>query len=226
MIKINLLKSRISPAPNNSGGGSGGGGGGAAGGGDAYASVAYPSGSGGLDARETLIKLLCLSLCTLGIWLYESQNIRSLTNALNTQTAQMQDLEQKAQAKDKEVEGIKDLERQARELEDKLKILKLLSKLRLREVKTLDFIQSSIPEKVWLKTMTYEGEKENMENGRFNFNGLAVSTEELTEFVKRLEDSAYLSEVIVMKNQEVNATGTGKAVLRDFNFTAQVEVHK
>ena len=78
-------------------------------------------------------------------------------------------------AKAAEVEKVKDVEVQAKELEDKLTILKLLSRLRLRQVKTLDFMQSSIPEKVWLKTVEYESDTTHVEDGHYKFTGNAVA---------------------------------------------------
>jgi Tfp pilus assembly protein PilN len=152
---------------------------------------------------------------------YESQNIRSLNDESRKLNQQISTLTTDNTKRANEVLKYKDVEGQAKELEDKLKILKLLSKLRLREVKTLDFMQSSIPEKVWLKSISYEADKIHVEAGHFQFSGNSVATEELTEFVRRLEDSAYLMDVIVVRNQEV-AVGKSSTI-RDFLFTAEVE---
>lgn len=202
MIKINLVKNRV---------------------GDTVAVPGVATSSGGNEMRESVVKVAFILIFTVGLMVYESQNLHQLQAELQTLQAQSTELEAQKQAKLAEVEGVKDVEKQARELEDKLKILKLLSRLRLREVKTLDFVQSSIPEKVWLKTMVYEADKEKVDAGHFNFTGNAVATEDLTEFVKRLEDSAYLNEVIVVKNEEVQVANA-KSTMRDFQFTAQVEV--
>lgn len=207
MIKVNLLRNKVndgSATLQASGG-------------------AAPVSIQNIELRDALTKLALILVCTIVLMFFESQNLRSLQAEVGRISGQVTEMEAAAAAKAKEVEGVKDIETQARELEDKLKILRLLSRLRLREVKTLDFIQSSIPEKVWLKTLVYESEKDKVEFGHFSFNGNAVSTEDLTEFVKRLEDSAYLYEVIVMKNQEV-PIASQKNVMRDFQFTAQVEV--
>lgn len=209
MIRVNLLRNKVGDSGTMP-----------VGGGSAAATVNLDN----LEMRESLVKIGLILVFTLVLMFFESQNLRSLQAQLSAQQARVNEKQAEAQAKATEVEGIKDIENQARELEDKLKILKLLSRLRLREVKTLDFIQSSIPEKVWLKGMTYESHKDKLESGNFNFVGNAVSTEDLTEFVKRLEDSAYLYEVIVMKNQEVPVSGNQKNMMRDFQFTAQVEV--
>lgn len=204
MIRVNLLKNRVADP--------------------AMAGVGASIETGN-ENREALVKVAFILVFTLGLMMYESQNIRALNEERNRVTSTVKNLEKQATAKAKEVEGIKDIAKQAQELEDKLKILKLLSKLRLREVKTLDFMQSSIPEKVWLKNITYASTKERVEDGRFQFNGNAVNTEDLTEFVKRLEDSAYMDEVIVIKNAETTATAKTGSV-RDFLFTAEVGGNK
>lgn len=200
MIRVNLLKNRVSDQPTQM--------------------TSAPSSSG--DARDTIVKIAFLMISTVALMIYEGQNIRKLNDESSRLQAQISEFEAQAQAKAQEAEGVKDVEHQARELEDKLKILKLLSKLRLREVKTLDFMQSSIPEKVWLRNIVFEADNNNVEDGRFQFVGNAVATEDLSEFVKRLEESAYLSEVIVVKNQEVPVSGRSASV-REFMFTAEVE---
>jgi Tfp pilus assembly protein PilN len=186
-----------------------------------------PSGggsSGSSEGREAIVKVLVIVVFTGGLYLFERQNITQLNADRATQLAKATEAEQLVQNQVKELDSVKDIGDQARELEDKLKILKLLSRLRLREVKTLDFMQSSIPEKVWLKSLEYEAEKDDVIHGHLNFKGNAVSTEDLSEFTKRLEDSAYLAEVITIRNQEV-AVGSSKAtVMREFEFNAQVEV--
>ena len=203
MIRVNLLKNRVNEQPTQ------------------MTSVSASVG----EAREAAVKIAFLVLATAVLMIVEGQNIRKLNDDVVRVQAQISELEAQAAAKAQEAEGVKDIEKQARELEDKLKILKLLSRLRLREVKTLDFMQSSVPEKVWLKSIKYAAENTSVEEGRFEFVGHAVATEDLSEFVKRLEDSAYLVEVIVVKNQEMPVTGRSTTV-RDFVFTADVESKK
>ena len=171
--------------------------------------------------RDAIVKVAMISLFTIGLMIYENQNLRALNEEQARVTDQVNQLNEQVTAKTAEADKVKDIEVQAKELEDKLKILKLLSRLRLREVKTLDFMQSSIPEKVWLKKITYDSDKKHVAAGHFVFTGNAVSTDDLTEFVKRLEDSAYLMDVIIVKNQEVNVAKSG--AIRDFLFNAEVE---
>ncbi|MGE0527150.1 MAG: PilN domain-containing protein [Bdellovibrionales bacterium] len=205
MIRVNLLRNRIGDS-------------GLAAPGPAMA-VQNP------EMRESLIKILLMVIFVVGLMVYEGQVIRGLNADMVRIQAELVDLQAQAQAKAQEVESIKDMEKEARELEDKLKVLKLLSRLRLREVKTLDFMQSSIPEKVWLKSVHYNSEEIQSQKGRLVFTGNAAATEDLTEFVRRLEESSYLDEVIIIKNQEVNVQGRS-TTMRDFEFTARVESKK
>ena len=210
MIKINLARTQIGNATQGPtlAGMPGGGGGAAA----------------AANSRDLLVKILLAVIFTIGLIIYEKQSLGQLNAERDAVQAKVNDADGQVQAKVKELEGYKDFGTQARELEDKLKILKLLSHLRLREVKTLDFMQSSIPEKVWLKSLDYETEKDDVIHGHFNFKGNAGQTEDLTEFTKRLEDSAYLAEVITIRNQEVTVGSQRTNVVREFEFTAQVEV--
>jgi Tfp pilus assembly protein PilN len=204
MVKINLLRNRI--------GGSGPG---------QDTAMIDQSVDTGPSMKDAVIKLVVLMGFTVGLMMYESSNVRRLAAEQAKVQAELNRLQAEAAAKAAEVEAVKDIEVQAKELQDKLKVLKLLSKLRLREVKTLDFMQTSVPEKVWLTGINYEADKDKLDEGKFNFNGNAMATEDLTEFVKRLENSAYLRQVIVVKNQEVS---NGKmSGIREFNFNADVE---
>ncbi len=175
----------------------------------------------GDSPREAVVKIAFLILFTAGLMMYESQNMRGLQEEQMRSKAQVAKRLAEAAGKKADVEKVKDVEVQAKELEDKLRLLKFLSKLRLREVKTLDYMQSTIPEKVWLKSVVYESEKDHMGAGHFQITGHAVATDDLIEFVKKLEDSTFLMDVIVVKNVEIPVNKT--ANVRDFLFTAEVE---
>lgn len=174
------------------------------------------------ETRDALVKIAFILIFVLGLMVWESQSIRTLNSQASVVSSRVAELEGQVAGKSTEVEGIKDIAKQAEELKDKLKVLKLLSRLRLREVKTLDFMQSSVPEKVWLKSIIFESQRTKMDHGKFQFIGFSVSTEDLTDFVKRLEDSAYLNEVIVIKNQEITAPGKAGSI-REYTFNAEVE---
>lgn len=202
MIKVNLLKNKVQD--------------------NAAAGVVIENSNEPSAGRAILIKLFLICMFVGMAMIYENQSLTKLRESSQVIQAKVKERQDLLTAKIAEVESVKDVEGSAKELEDKLKILKFLSKLRLREVKTLDFLQSSIPEQVWLRNINFESDREKVEEGRFQITGSASTTDDLTEFTKRLDDSAYLMEVIVVRNQEIpGATKAGN--LREFNMTAQVE---
>src|SRR5687768_10958417 len=138
MIKVNLMRNRVQDAGANS-------------------QQIIDTGAGN-NNREAVVKIVCIFIAVIGLKVWERQSIQKKNAEVARIQAKVTDLEAQTAEKAIEVEGIKDIVSQAQELEDKLKVLKLLSKLRLREVKTLDFMQTSIPEKVWLKGLNYDAD--------------------------------------------------------------------
>jgi len=205
MIKVNLMRNRVSE-------------------GTSTQAVSGGGGGGGDQAREGFIKIALILIFTLGLMIWEHQNIAELNSQQLQYQNQLTQLRTKNDDLTAQADKVKDVESQAKELEDKLKLFKLLSHLRLRSVKTLDYMQSSIPEKVWLNKVDYDSDETQIDSGHFSFTGNAVSTDDLSEFVKRLEDSAYLQDVIVIKNQEVAVNKSTS--IRDVLFTADVENQK
>lgn len=199
MIKVNLLKNRVG-AETQAAGSSG---------------LYSAGGDEGSMVRSAIVKLLVLFLSTGALMLFESQNLSQLNEKYSTLTVQNQQIDASIAEKNGEAENVKNIEQEAKELEDKLKLFNNLSRLRLREVKTLDVLQKEIPERVWLKSLNYEGD-------RFEVTGGAMSTSYLTEFVKKLEESAYMRNVIVIRDQKMVA-GSGSISYREFQFKATSE---
>ncbi len=202
MIKVNLLRNRIQD-PNA----------------DTTFQALTVDSSGN---RDNIVKIACLLVFVVSIFVYESQSLRTLDNQRNIVQVQVNELEAKAQEKLAELESVKDIAKEAEELTAKLIVLKNLSRLRIREVKTMDFMQSSVPEKLWLKSISYESDPKVPDQGRYQFIGNAVTTPDLSEFVKRLDESHYLKGVVAVRDQEVEGPGrTGN--IREFQVLAEVE---
>lgn len=107
-----------------------------------------------------------------------------------------------------------DLKAKAKELATKIEIMKKLAKLRLREIKALDFIQSNIPDRVWLKEL-------NLKSGAMVIRGGASTDDDLTLFVKSLEKSRGFSSVLLLQaNEQRGAEGS----VKNFEITGTVEV--
>ena len=71
----------------------------------------------------------------------------------------------------------------------------------MRELKAMDFLQTMIPDGVWLNKINYDGEK-------VNFSGSALNDKELDTFVTGLMDSSYFEDVVLIQ-QTVEKTDSG-----------------
>jgi Tfp pilus assembly protein PilN len=166
------------------------------------------------SGRDALVKLLVVILGTAALMLYEKQNLDQLNLDLAQIQAQDQQIKTQVQAKMADLAKLKDIEPQAQGLNEKLNLLREYSKQRITELQSMDYVQSIIPERVWLRGVHFD-------NHRFQFLGNAVETVDLTEFVSKLENSAYFKDVIVVQDREKKVQSGN---IRDFEFTAREEV--
>src|SRR5437868_2015839 len=138
MIKINLNRTRV---PGNAGGG----------GEDTTTQMATNQDfGGGPNPREVIVKVVVMLVGIVGLAIYQKQNIDQLDAQLAAVMAQVSNLKAEVAKKKAELLTLKDIEPKANALNDKLKILREFSKLRLFQLQSLDFLQSVIPVKVWL----------------------------------------------------------------------------
>lgn len=193
MIRINLNRTRVTA--------------------DEASSIGLESG-GQVSARDALVKILVIMLGTAALMLYERQNLDQLNAELAQIQAQDQQIKTQVQSKTAELAKLKDIEPQAQGLNEKLNLLREYSKQRITELQSMDYVQSIIPERVWLRSVRFD-------NHKFQFVGNAVETIDLTEFVGKLENSAYFKDVIVVQDREKKVQS---GMIRDFEFTAREEV--
>lgn len=193
MIKVNLVRSRTATniaaagTQTEMGGGTPGG---------------EPSVS---EKRDAIVKIVLMMAFVIGLMIFESQQM----DQLKLQQAQSQQrlvkIQNEVKVKKTEIESLAHLETEAKELEERLKVLKRLSKDRLRLVKALDYIQNITPERVWLTNLKYD-------KGKMAILGMSVTDDDMSEFVRSLENSIYFSDVILTQAKEAKSDkGTFKS---------------
>lgn len=197
MIRVNLNRSRVQTGAE----------------GESAAPTFVPDvGVEATNTKDTIIKLILIVIGTLGLWIYEKQNIDQLSSQASVVSGQLNKLKGQVAQKQAELAQLKDIEPQAAALNDKLKILRKYSKERLENLQSLDYLQSVIPDRVWLTALNYESQ-------RYKMSGNAMDTIDLTEFVNKLEGSAYFQDVIVVQDREKAVQPSGK--VREFELTAR-----
>ena len=197
MIKVNLTRSRIT----NVGVGE-------------ASSVGTSAGGGSASGIEIVVKILLFVGFVIGLLVYEHINIGNLERELAVLRAESDKLTADLQAKQEATAPLKELEDKAKEMEDKLNIMKKLSRMRLRTVKALDFLQSSLPDRVWFSDVRFADSK-------LILTGYASTDEDLSAFTKALENSVLFTHVLLVRAE---SSKTGGAEYKSFEITCNSEV--
>jgi hypothetical protein len=197
LIKINLSRTRIQEGEM------------------ASSHLETPSSVGGQGgASAILVRLVLMFGGVFALNYYESTNIERLTNELSVENQAVATLQQTLSEKQAELQSFDSSEQESKALQDKISLLKNLSQLRLREVKSLDFIQTILPVRVWLTALSIEKEKFVIKGGARDVTGVS-------SFVAKLEDGGYFSDVVLIKDSPIQKDGIE---MREFEVVARSEV--
>lgn len=202
MIKINLSRTRIRESESAFDGAS------------PAQSFETMGGENASPLAANLLKLLFLFGGVIGLYYYEGQNIEDLNGKVARATQETEALRATLTQKTEELNSMGGIQQDSKALNDKLKLLKDLSRLRLREVKSMDYVQSVIPPKVWLTGMDIQKEK-------YVLVGRSPDQTAISLFVRKLEDGGYFSDVVLVKDTVVNDAGNS---IREFEIVARSEV--
>ena len=176
--------------------------------------VAYTTvDEGVIDLPGLIIRVIILLMAPSVLIYIETAKINQLKAQLGQVNSEMSSLQSVVTQKENKLKENGDLQAKAKELTNKLQILTKLSKLRLREVKALDYIQSIIPEKVWLTDL-------QIANAKLELKGAALTDDDLTQFVKGLENSAFFTNVLLVQAQEQKSS---QGTFRQFEINSSVE---
>jgi len=127
------------------------------------------------------------------IWVRQNGEMRKLTKEIDQMNTILKSLQ-------KEVNLVKDLENKQRDLQRRLDVIKGLSENRFLRVKILDELASSLPEYVWLTS--FEDKIPN-----FKIEGMSFSNLTVADFMNRLEDSEYLTDVDLTTLKKISFGG-------------------
>jgi len=197
MIKVNLLKNRAEGTSNKAAGATST---------EFNYESSYDIGTseGTSSTKQIINKVLVIVLAVAGLMVYESYNIDSLTGQLRGLQAQNTKLTNELNEKKPIAEKAKALQKEIQELEVRIKAIKDLSKIRLREIRSVDYIQNVIPERVWLTEMSFKEESLRILGG-------ALADDQLNRFLESLESKSYFKNVILLKSiEEKSKEGTIK----------------
>jgi len=152
--------------------------------------VSEPMESG--QAKVLATKFAVVLALTGGLMLYESFNIDNLKEQLKVLNKANTDLQAEITKNQPTAAKAKELQGKITELEARIKIIRDLSRTRLREIKSLDYIQNIIPEKVWLQQLDFTEDKVKIV-------GEAMGDDQLNKFLESLDGKSYFQNVVLLK---------------------------
>lgn len=172
------------------------------------------SSSGDSSPVGILIKLIAIFIGLLALNFYEGSNLEKLNAQVAQVNQQLMTLQTTLEQKNQELASLGSLQDDSKVLQDKMALLKGLSQLRLREVKSLDYLQTIIPPRVWLTTL-------NIDKDQYVFKGRSKDEAAVSLFVEKLEDGGYFSDVVLIQDSPIVEQGVD---LREFEVLARSEV--
>lgn len=195
MIKVNLTRTKITAMNDLS----------------AIGTTTEAAGSKG----NIIFKLFVMFAMIILILGYEIINIQSLESQAEVLNRKAQTLRDELTTAQEKTAPMKEIEDQAKELEDKLGIMKRLSRKRLQTVKSLDFLQTNLPDRMWFRTV-------QIDDNKMILKGLAATDEDITVFVKALENSVLFNSVLLVRS-EMTSTNDGDFKEYEINCNSEVQ---
>ena len=154
----------------------------------------------GGDGSSAIVKLILIALSTVGLIIFESYTLNELGNQLNQLNVQRNTLEAQIQEQEPIAAQAEILQKEILAIESRIDAIKNLAKERLREIKAIDYIQNTIPERVWLGSMEFGGAALKLEGG-------ALGDEDLNQFIDNLEGKSYFKNVVLMQSLDQRSAG-------------------
>jgi type IV pilus assembly protein PilN len=126
-------------------------------------------------------------------WWYLSSTVSALTQQTVT-------LNQELTALKATVKEVENFEKDKKTFEEKIGIIQQLRKNQSGPVHLLEEISKSLPDRVWLVSMSEQG-------GKIDLDGKAVTNAEIVDFINNLKASRYMSDIQLIESRQVSEGG-------------------
>ena len=145
------------------------------------------------DNKATATKIIVMVIWVVGLFTYQKYNINNLSDRLANLQFQDRSLQAQIQKNQVAANRAKQMEKDVKELQRRIKIIKDLSNVRLQDIKAISYIQNNIPDKVWLKSITFKSSK-------LDLVGSSLTDDQLNQFLNGLESKkSYFKNVLLLK---------------------------
>jgi Tfp pilus assembly protein PilN len=167
---------------------------------------------GSADQNELIklavIKVLAMLALVFVLKGYEFYNLANLKGQVAQTQAEAEAVKKKIASFGDVAQSIQKFTEQETQIEKRLGVIRDIAKNRLREVKTLDNLQSMIPNRTWIKQLI-------LDNGKVSLSGYSDSEQDVTDLMKNISSSALFSSVYPKSNSLEEKAGSS---LRHFEL--------
>ncbi len=198
-MKVNLLKTRVKSDPleqTNTGFGK-----------TVLDSSIHLKGSSlsGEDRKNLLTNLFLMCIFSVAIYYYQGYASKKVKFDKKKLTQQVAVLKTDLQKKELKVKDVAKYKLEGDEFKRKIMAIKELSKMRLVELKALDYMQNIIPEKLWFSSVKYS-------DRTFVIKGNAIEDNSFNTFLKELESSSFFGDIVIITAKEIKDDSGSKVV--------------
>jgi Tfp pilus assembly protein PilN len=146
-------------------------------------------------------KVLLIFSIAAALYAYESYNIGNLTTQNVATQARVQELAAEI-AKNQSIVGrATEMQKEIKQLEERINVIKKMSKIRLREIKAIDYLQNTMPDRVWFQTLDFKDKT-------FRVQGFAATDDSLNRFIESIDGKSFFRTAILLNNDDFK-TKTG-----------------
>lgn len=134
--------------------------------------------------RQAIVKLVLILIFPALLLAYEKFNASVLQTELQRVQRQIDAIEEQKQSFGSAAPRIEEFTKEKRIIDKQLETIRGLAKIRLREVKALDALQSLLPARTWLHELSIDA-------GAVKLVGYTTSEEGVSEFIRALDESVF-----------------------------------
>ena len=157
-------------------------------------------------------KLAAIVALPILLYAYERSNISEVTETLNHDRQRLDVLVAEKAQYGETGPRVEKLTKEKQKIDAEVEVIRGLARNRLREVKTLDAIQSLMPDQTWAKKISIDANLVKIE-------GLSSIEEGVTNLIRALDGSAFFSRV---EPKSVAREGEGKDQFKKFEIEFRI----
>ena len=148
------------------------------------------------EKLKIIWKVLFLALPTVLLLYYQNSNINSKQSLLGRTTKELAGVTAECTQLTGEYRDLKQYKEEGDKLNRLIGTIAFLSKKRLTAIRSIDSLQAITPNRVWFTSL-------NLVGSIMNIQGIGVSSEDVTQFIKELDDSVFFNNVETVNVEQV-----------------------